>query len=267
MSTATGATRRVSFGTLLTTIFKHTVVSTLKSRKTVFLGLAMLLPVLGAGLYLSGGGASGVDIYTKLVDHAVVTFLLPLVCLFYGGPTVVEEIEGRTATYLFLRPVSKPAIFLGKYLAAAVSALVVVLIPLVPTYLLCMAAGGDVGENFKFFLQTFISVGVGCLSYTAVFAALSAAFARSILAGVLFWIVVEAGLSFIPVLEFATQKFHLLNAGNLIDVNDIGMLDRMVLGADPIVVPIWGSFMALGATTVLALVVGSWLFNDRQYII
>lgn len=267
MSTATAAPRSISFGTLLVAVFQQHLRAELLSRKTIFLAMASLLPVIGAALYLANGGRSGVDFYTGLMDNAVVFFLLPLVCLFYGGPAVVSEIEGRTLTYLFLRPVSKPAIFLGKVLSSTLCALVVMVPPVVLTFVLCMSAGANIGDNIQFGLQTFVSTTLGCVVYVVIFAALGALFARSILGGVLYWGLVEVCVGWAPVLEFATMKFHLRNVANLIDFQDVGTLESWIVGPEPIVVPIWASFIVLGVVLSAVLVVGAWVFNGRQYIV
>ncbi len=267
MSTATKATRQISFGSLLQTIFMTQTRTTLTSRKAIALICVNLLPIVGAVFYLLSDGKSGLDIYKGLVEFVVFTLLLPLTCLFNGGPAVVEEIEGRTITYLFLRPVSKPAIFLGKMFSAVVSSVLLVIVPMIPLFFICMAAGGSVDESLKLFFQTLVSGTVGCVAYTAFFAALGALFARSLLAGILYWAVVEWGMSFVPILEFATLKFHLRNAGNLIDAGHMGMLDKMVLGDNPVVVPIWASFAVLLGLATLVTAVGAWVFNDRQYLV
>lgn len=268
MSTATAAPRRrISFGSLLLTIFSHQVRTALLSRKTIFLGLTALLPALGAVFYLLLDGKGGVDFYSAIIDNAVMTFLLPLVCLFYGGPAVVEEIEGRTITYLFLRPISKPAIYLGKLGAAIVASLAVMVPATIIFYILSMLAGGSIGDSIQFGLQTFVGVALGCISYTATFAAAGALFSRSILGGILYWVVIEVGLSIVPVLEYATQKFHLRNVANLIDFEDISWLESMIIGDNPIIVPIWASFLIIFLLISALFTLGTLTFNNKQYLV
>ena len=267
MSTATNAVKTITFGSLLTTVFKTQVRTLFTARKTLILGIVMLLPIVGAALfvYFDEDGKGGLGVYKGLIEYVVVTFLLPLVCLFYGGPAVVDEIEGRTITYLFLRPVSKPAIFLGKYLAAVVATITLVVVPAVPVFFILITGAGEGAENaYQLFGQTLVSLTVGCLAYTAIFACLGAAFGRSLLAGILYWAVAEWGLSFVPVLEMGTQKYHIRNAGSLIDLGNFGFVDRMVL-SEPVEVEIWVSYVVLGVVTAGAVALGSYLFNERQY--
>lgn len=265
MATATSAVKTISFGSLLQAIFTSHLRENFKARKTILLAVVMLLPSLGALLYLGNGGENGIEVYRGMVEYVVITFLLPLVCLFQGGPAIVDEIEGRTITYLFLRPVSKPAIFLGKYLGAVVITTALVVLPVIPMFFLFMAADSTGGEgHLQLLAQTLVSLLVGSASYCAVFACLGAVFARSLLAGLLFWAAVEWGLSFVPVMEFGTQKYHLRNAGSLIDLGNFGPFDKMFLDA-PIEVPIWASYLSLGSVTLLAVLLGAYIFDSRQY--
>lgn len=266
MATATGEVKSIAFGSLLATVYKTQLKALFLARKTFVLGVIMLLPVVGAILFASmnDSGTGGMSIYKGMVEYVIITFLLPLVCLFYGGPSIVDEIEGRTIIYLFLRPVSKPAIFLGKYLAGVTVSLVLVLVPIIPLFFILMAGGEGAEGQYQLFAQTLMSVAVGVLSYSAVFAMLGAAFGKSLLAGILYWAVAEWGLSFIPVLEFGTLKYHVRNAGSLIDLGNFGFIDQMVL-KQAIEVPLWASYGVLAVVCLGALTVGAVLFNQRQY--
>lgn len=266
MSTATKAVKTISFGSLLSAVLLFHLKQGFKSRKTIILAVVMLLPIAGGVLYLTGDGTDGIGFYKDMVEHIMLTFLVPLVCLFQGGPAVVEEIEGRTITYLFLRPVSKPAIFLGKFVAAAVISSVLVIIPLVILFFVCYAAGEAPDNAFQVLGQTSVSLLVGCFSYNAVFATLGAVFGWSLLAGIIFWAGGDFLMSSVPILEFGTQNYHLRNASSLIDAAP-GPLDRLVGLEEAIDIPLWGSYSALLGLLLLALVIGAWVFNDRQYVI
>lgn len=267
MSSTAMPVKHISFGSLLATVFTTHFRSTLLSRKTLILLIVNLLPLIGAILYLTSDAKSGLTFYRGMIEYVTITFLLPLTAMFFGGPAIVEEIEGRTITYLFLRPVSKPAIFLGKLLAAASVVAILVVLPVIPTYFVSAAAGDPGDDGIRLMTQTLVSLTVGSLSYTAVFACLSAVFARSLLASILFWGVFEWALSFVPVLEVGTQKYHIRNAGSLIDLGNFGMLDKMVGLEKPIELPIAASYGALIGIAVLAAALGSVIFSRRQYVI
>ncbi|MEO1266589.1 MAG: ABC transporter permease [Myxococcota bacterium] len=268
MSTAASSSnlpaRQLGFGPLLTTIFQAQLLSLARSRKTIILAVVALLPVVAAIVYLVRGNTSGLVFYRGMLEQVFITFLLPMIALFYGGPAVVEEIEGRTLIYLFLRPVAKPAIFLGKTAAATVMTIALTLIPVTLFYTIALSAGDSPADHLQLLAQNAVSLLVGCVSYTVIFATLGAIFARSLLAGLVFWGAVEWFGSFVPVVKYATQNFHIRNAGSLVDVNTLTQLEQFVLNK-PIVIHISVSYAFLGATIAIALTLGAWVFNTREY--
>ncbi len=243
-------------------VFTTQFLSQMKTRKTIVLGIVTLLPVIGAILYTTSGGAAGLSVYKGLVSGVIITFLLPLLALFFGGPAVVEEVEGGTLVYLFLRPIAKPAIFLGKYLAATAMVCLLTIVPTAILFFILLA--GDYGGNMQLLSQTLVSLLVGGLSYTAVFASVGAIFGKSLMGGIIYWAAVEWGLSFVPVLELATVKYHVRNAGSLIDPGSMGMLDKYVL-EEPLDIPLGASYGMMLGVVVVFIVVGAWVFNSRQY--
>ena len=44
-------------------------------------------------------------------------FIVPVLGAFYGTSLISDEVEDRTITYLFTRPIPRGAIMIGKYLA------------------------------------------------------------------------------------------------------------------------------------------------------
>src|SRR3990172_5810827 len=94
------------------------------SKKTVFIALISLLvlsmSVMGR-LVLDYGWIRApftpAQVFGTLMATAVIHFLVVFVTLFYGTALISEELEGKTITYLFTRPVPKPVIMAGKHLA------------------------------------------------------------------------------------------------------------------------------------------------------
>ena len=44
-------------------------------------------------------------------------FIVPVLGVFYGTALIADEVEDKTITYLFTRPIPRGAVLLGKYLA------------------------------------------------------------------------------------------------------------------------------------------------------
>jgi ABC-type transport system involved in multi-copper enzyme maturation permease subunit len=101
-------------------------------RKSRVLWLMLLGTFAGAGLFYfvsrraapqtHGDVAFGLMTYLTYMQ-----FVLPFGALYFGIQAVQGDLEDRTSVYLFARPLSRPAMLLGKWLAAAVAATLLVL--------------------------------------------------------------------------------------------------------------------------------------------
>ena len=115
-----------------TTVFVIARQTTARLLKSRVLWLMLLGTLAGAGMFYAvsfkfapsvrGDAAFGVLTYI-----AYMQFVLPFCALYFGINGLQGDIEDRTSVYLFARPLSRPAMLLGKWLAAAAvaSALVV----------------------------------------------------------------------------------------------------------------------------------------------
>src|SRR5207245_1126242 len=63
-------------------------------------------------------------------------FIIPALGVFYGTSLIADEVDDKTITYLFTRPISRASIVMGKFLAYLVCALSVVLPSLTIVFLL-----------------------------------------------------------------------------------------------------------------------------------
>jgi ABC-type transport system involved in multi-copper enzyme maturation permease subunit len=165
--------------------------------------LAVLLAAFPVALTLvvvrAGGwdeGRPDILLYVKLtflfVLHPMLT--CPLLSLLYGTAIVNADVERKTITYLFTRPVAKWKIVAGKY-AAVVGFLAG---PVTLSLLICWALlGAPGGARFIGIMLTAVLGAVA--AYTAVFAAIGTLFRnRPLVVGLLYAFVVEGVLSFIP---------------------------------------------------------------------
>ncbi len=77
-----------------------------------------------------------------------IRFIVPLLGVFYGTALIADEVEDKTITYLFSRPIPRSAVLLGKYFAYLVCTMFVVLPSLVLVWLLIVPMGGSLGPSF-----------------------------------------------------------------------------------------------------------------------
>src|SRR2546425_5354745 len=131
----------------LNAVFRLSLDVLLRSKRTLVIGLLCVLPVLGSilGTMLILGGVAareltGFSLTSFIIVNGYVYVLLAVVTLFYATALVADEIEEKTITYLFMRPVSKTTIYLGKYLAYLVAASALLLPSATACFLIAMTA-------------------------------------------------------------------------------------------------------------------------------
>ena len=135
-------------------------------------------------------------VFISLVVLGMVVF----VTLFYGTALISEEVEGKTLTYLFLRPIPKPAIMVGKYLALVWTSVLLVLPTVVFSYLILYLRDDlrpfweDAGVLGKDIGIVFLAL----LAYGAFFSLLGAWLKHPILAGLIYAFGWEGIVSYLP---------------------------------------------------------------------
>ena len=183
-----GAARRVfelSFGEMLW------------SRRTVFMALVVGVPVLLAVIFrvveslgmpamrVNGARVAGSSIFGVMIWMLYVRFIVPVLGVFYGTALMADEVEDRTLTYLFSRPIPRSAVLLGKYLAYLACTSLVVLPSVMLTYFLVVPFG-QVAATFTSLVLDLGILGLGLAVYGAVFAFVGARLRRPLVSGLVF---------------------------------------------------------------------------------
>jgi ABC-type transport system involved in multi-copper enzyme maturation permease subunit len=184
-------------------IFDLSLGEMLWSRRTIFMALVVGLPVVialllrmivGLGFPLfedpkSGGPpirVTGPAIFGMGIWFLYLRFIVPVLGVFYGTSLIADEVEDKTITYLFTRPIPRGAVMVGKYLAYLACTGCVVLPSLVVVYLLVVPMRGSLGAAFPDLLKDLFLLGLGLAVYGAVFAFVGAKFKRPLLVGLIF---------------------------------------------------------------------------------
>ena len=96
-------------------------------------------------------------------------FIVPVLGVFYGTSLIADEVEDKTITYLFTRPISRGAVVLGKYLAYLVCVTAVVL-PSVMIVFLIMVPLREHGQLFRHAASADLGIlALGLAAYGALF--------------------------------------------------------------------------------------------------
>jgi ABC-type transport system involved in multi-copper enzyme maturation permease subunit len=194
------------------------------SRRSVFLAVLVGGPVamaamirLAAALQLTalprinGVRIGGPALFGMMIWLLYIRFIVPVLGVFYGTALIADEIEDRTITYLFVRPVPRSSVLLGKYLSYLACTVLLVLPSVVIVYFLVVPLGGaGIGAGFPSLLADLGMLAVGLASYGAVFALVGARLKRPVVIGLVFAFGWEPGVLLFPgYLKRATVAFYL----------------------------------------------------------
>jgi ABC-2 type transport system permease protein len=181
-------------------IFDLSLGQMLWSRRSVFLGVLVGGPVLLAALIrivtattpfwrlsINGGRVGGPALFGLMIWLLYIRFIVPVLGVFYGTALIADEVDDKTITYLFTRPVRRGAVLIGKYLAYVACTALLVLPSVVLVYFLVVPlGGGSIGASFPALLEDLGMLIIGLIAYGAVFAWVGARLKRPLVVGLVF---------------------------------------------------------------------------------
>src|SRR3954451_14990990 len=224
MTDTTAAPRPIpaapGFLTASTRVFDLSLGEMLWSRRTIFMILVVGAPVAIAAILrvIVGLGApilertrmTGPAIFGLMIWVFYLRFTVPVLGVFYGTSLIADEVEDKTITYLFTRPIRRGAVLVGKYLAYLACTIFVVLPSVMIVYLLIVPMRGSMGGSFLDLVADLSLLALGLAVYGAVFAFIGSAFKRPLLVGLIFifgW--EQAALAFPGYLKRFTVAYYL----------------------------------------------------------
>ena len=180
-------------------VFDLSLGEMLWSRRTVFLALVVGGPVLIAiilrvvdalnvpAMRVNGVRLGGPSIFGLMLWFLFLRFIIPVLGIFYGTALMADEVEDKTITYLFTRPIPRSAVLIGKYLAYLASTVLIVLPSVMLVYFLVVPiGGGSIAASFPTLLRDLALLAIGLGVYGALFAAVGAWIKRPVLVGLFF---------------------------------------------------------------------------------
>lgn len=256
--------RHISTWGQFRTLYTMQLRQLLRARKTIVLSILQLIPVLGVLLYVVFSDIDGMSLFRNFSAQAILIFMMPLAALFYGGPSIVDEIEGRTLTYMTLRPIPKTALFLGKWAAGATIASAMVLIVLSLLFAICLPSFPDIASALGQFGRFSLAMVLGTLIYSAICATLGALFTSSIFTGVLYLVFFELIFAMSPEIDLLSVRYYLRSVAGLPATDRLKQIDLIYTNA-PTVVPSWLALILLCILLASTLAAGASIFRSKQY--
>lgn len=199
-----------SYVTSALRVFDLSLGQMLWSRRSIFMALVVGAPVLIAlavrvvvglagNLQVGGGQVMGPAIFGGIIWGIYLRFAVPILAVFYGTGLLADEVEDRTITYLFSRPIPRGAVMLGKYLAYLACTVMVVLPSVMLVFLLIIPVGGGrIAAAFPDLVTDLALLALGLAVYGAVFALVGAWFKRPLVVGLLFLFAWEPVILVVP---------------------------------------------------------------------
>jgi ABC-type transport system involved in multi-copper enzyme maturation permease subunit len=264
-------------------IFDLSLGEMLWSRRTIFMLLVVGAPVviacmlrvivaLGAPILEGsrGGGSeirmTGPAIFGLMIWVFYLRFTVPVLGVFYGTSLMADEVEDKTITYLFTRPIRRGAVLFGKYLAYLGCTIFVVLPSVVMVYLLVVPLHGSLGASFIDLVKDLCLLALGLSVYGALFAFVGAKFKRPLLVGLIFifgW--EQAALAFPGYMKKFTVAYYLQGlVPHAMPSDSTLSLIQGIFRESPTLA---GSLFWLTAILVSFVALAAWIVERREYVL
>jgi ABC-2 type transport system permease protein len=188
-----------SVGASALRIFDLSLGQMLWSRRSVFLAVLLGGPVLLAfvmrllidtrlgPVQINGARVGGGAVFGMMIWLLYIRFIVPVLGVFYGTSLIADEIDDKTITYLFTRPIPRRAVLLGKYLAyLACTTLLVLPSVVIVFFLVAPTGGGSIAAAFPSLAADLAMLAIGLAAYGAVFAWVGTRLKRPLVAGLVF---------------------------------------------------------------------------------
>lgn len=178
-------------------VFELSIGEMLWSRRTIFMALVLAGPVVlaivarlvqGSGvapLRVNGAPVGGIGVFGMMIWVLFVRFIVPVLGVFYGTALIADEVDDKTITYLFTRPIPRGAVLIGKYIAYLVCTVLVVLPSVMIVYFLVVPFR-DIASTFHLLLVDLGLLALGLAVYGAVFAWCGTVLKRPLVIGLVF---------------------------------------------------------------------------------
>jgi ABC-type transport system involved in multi-copper enzyme maturation permease subunit len=205
-------------------VFDISLGQMLWSRRSIFLAVLVGGPIAVAALVrfaaavepaalprINGARLGGPVLFGMMIWLLYIKFIVPVLGVFYGTSLIADEIEDKTITYLFSRPIPRASVLMGKFLSYIACTILLVLPSVVIVYFLVVPIGaGGIGAQFPSLLADLGMLAIGLAAYGAVFAFVGARLKRPLVVGLVFAFGWEQAVLFFPgYLKQATVAYYL----------------------------------------------------------
>jgi len=230
------------------------------------LGLSAIAPLVALLVALATDRVPAGPIAVHLGWLLLLQIVVPLVALLAGSAVIAEEVEDRTITFLFTRPIPRQAVLLGRWLATLVVVLGLIAVSvalLVEAAEISEAPGPRVARDVsRPLLQSAL---LGGAVYSALFAVAGVFFRHPMIAGIAYAFAIEGFLANLPGgTQTLAVQYHLRcwiadTGGPLWRAVEGFSLTRFESGEH--------ALLTLGLVLASTLALGCWRIARREFVL
>lgn len=210
-------------------------------------------------------------LFCMLAWWLVGTAVLPFAAMYFGVQAVHGDLEDRTSCYLFVRPVARAGLLLGKWAAAALLAVgASCAVTAAPFFALAAQPGGWADGVDRAALLTFVGAfALGAVAYVSVAVLFAALFRRPLVWSALFVVGLQMVAGNLPV-SAGLRRITITDPLRRLVLDGIEPDQRLVqllwpaerrIGFDQIGDPVLDLLVLIGLTLLLAV----WRYSCAEY--
>lgn len=259
-------------------VFDLSIGQMLWSKRTIFMALVVGSPVVLAlvarivdqmgvsPLRVNGAPVDAAGLFGMLIWVLYVRFIVPVLGVFYGTSLIADEVDDRTITYLFTRPVRRGTVLLGKFLAYMVCTALVVLPSVMFTYFLIVPVS-EIGSSFGSLVTDLGLLALGLAAYGSLFALIGAALRRPLVIGLVFAFGWEQVALIVPgyLRQFTIAHYLQALVPHAAPADGVVALLQAIVSSSPPGVA--SSLAALVAVVVVSLTLAARAVERREYVL
>ena len=247
-------------GTLL--VARHAFARAYRGPRVLWLALVTLLPLFLALIQSGTRRGADMEMFAGTTLFFTLQAIVPFLGLMLGVSILGDEVEGRTLTYLFTRPLPRPVFFVGRLLG--VGAAFGLFVGLV-SWAAARVYDEDVRLAASEVAGAVVSALAGLLAYLAFFAALRVLTRRALVIGFVLAFVFEGAISKLP--EGNVSRVSVWHHSALLFVRGLPDRDlRRLEGLEGIreEETAGSAWRVLAAVFLVSTAVGAWLVQRRE---
>ena len=221
----------------------------------IWISAVLLALVLAGAVVALASGRGGLDAFDGMLE-LLLRFLVPFIMVLHGSSAVAEEVQGRTITYLFARPIPRWTLPMGKYVGNLLFGAVMILPVIVLLYFVhLIAEPALILPELPHLALALVATALAILVYGAMATAIGTMVTGYPFAVTLIiFLLIDAGASYVPGwLKAISMNVHLRAVAGIYEPTTTMFM------ADPVIPRPIALAAVLGVTSIWIFLAVTWV--------